>query len=349
MTVLDVVPGHRRCIPVHRVFFHGVRYQCAAVVVLGQSREAVGPGRGDGGLVHLYLVRQQFDSDAFRPDAVLVIVVIPGLGAGDVHRFRGKAVGDVHSVAVDPRAHHRLGDAARRVGGVVCFLNRIGDKHAGRELGQAAEHIGPGGAFTVQVRGAVQFNAPHHNRAVFQVDGDSRRALAILVVAIIPGLGAADGDAARGQLVGKVTILGFMVRAGLDIARWLGFRHVVNNQFTVPVFGQVVEGIHPAVAALGPGWRRLRVQRHAVCVQCQRQALRARQVGVVIVHPGLGPADAGGARGECVDKVPPVSGGQLVARGHVARLFRDGIGHQLVVLNPGQFIERVGPDAGRGV
>src|SRR5699024_6324682 len=114
--------------------------------------------------------------DAFRPDAVLVVVVLPGFGHADAGLAGGVGVGDVVFV----------------VGGAVVvnlfFLDGIGHLFAVAVYRQIRETPVPG----IGIGGArhslgSDFLIPHH-----QVDGDLTRALAVLVVGVVPSLGALD-------------------------------------------------------------------------------------------------------------------------------------------------------------
>ena len=163
------------------------------VLVLGQVLKAPGPAGllGDGDGLDDLAAGQQVDGDGCGALAVLVVVVVPGLGAGDFGGLGVVGVGD------DVAGGLIAGDDGLIA--LDCNLgNGVDDLNTLAELVQLGEGIGP-------VVVGVQLQGLAGLLAVGQQDnGDVLGTDAVLIVAVGPGLGDGDGGLLGGMLVDDV-------------------------------------------------------------------------------------------------------------------------------------------------
>ncbi len=177
MGVGDVVAIHSGGIALHRSLFHGVDDLCA-VVEFGQISKAPGPvlGCGDGLGGNHIAISQKVDGDGGGTNAILVVVVIPGLAAGKAHN--GRSMGVDHIIAIE------AGSIALN----SLFHDFVVDQIAVViSLGQSAEVILPlvssGNRFGIDDLTVCQ-----------QADSNALRAQAVLVIAVVPDLLTGDAD-----------------------------------------------------------------------------------------------------------------------------------------------------------
>ena len=279
----DVVAVHLGGVDIHQLlvqhFLNAVGDLCT-LGVSGQVGEAVLPavGSGHGGRVDLLAVSQQVHGDGSRPLAILVVLVVPGLGAGNAGHARSMGVGD--GVAVSSGA----GDL-RIVARHSQLLDGVGDLLAALILGQLGELPVPA------VLGG-HFLAGHGLAVGSQLDGDLAGTQAILVVLVLPDLGPADLSLLGGMGVGhgeaSLSVAGDVGGVALHLILGNG----VVDGLAVLVHRQVVEAelpiggfVHCSHLALNGG---------AVGQQADGHALLADSVLVVLVVPHLGAFHLGG-------------------------------------------------------
>ena len=332
MGVLDVVASHHGSVGlggilVH-VFLHGVDDLRAALVVLnlelGQVGEAVLPlvlGSDSLGFLHL-AVSQQLHGDAAGTQAILVVRVVPGLSAFHVDRDRNMAVGD--GKAIDDGGvilHLILADGIVDLGTTITIH------------GQAGEAVLP---FAIRIS-RLSSNGRHLaiNRFTVSVQthGDAVGAQAILVVRVIPGLGAFHVDRGRSMAVGD----GKAVDLG-GVAFHFDLFDGVHDLRAVRILGQVGEGVRPDAINIRSNGSFLALNRLAVSQQLHGDEVRTQAILVVRVVPGLGHSRRGLL---CAAGVGHGHGSNGVLRvpghGHIGsivshRIFGDGVVDQLAVL-----------------
>ena len=229
--VLGVALGPGQRIAVARgIFLHGIGDLFTALVLV-QVFKGVLPTVARvqlGGLaVQRLAVSIQANRDFSRPDAVLVVGVVPVFGYGNAGLAGGVGVGDVVVV----------------VGGAVVvnlfFLDGIGHLFSVAVYRQILETPVPGIAAAAHRLGIHQFAICQ------QVDGDGIRAFAVLVVGVVPGLGPADAGGLQRVGDGEPIRL---IAADLKIIP--GHRSLLDGVFdlgAVFVFGQVCKFTLPVV------------------------------------------------------------------------------------------------------
>ncbi len=305
------------------------------VAVLGQAGEAPRPAVGLADRLGLddVAVGEQVHGDGLGTLAVLVVLVIPRLRSGNLDGLGDGRIGD--AIAVDLRrvvaGHLILGNRVDDCGALVAVL---------RQAGEA-----PGPAFVLGDGLGIDLRA-----VCEQVHGNARRALAVLVVAVVPGLGALDVDGLGGvpvrngeavdgvafDRIGRVTLV--------NAHRILG--HGVGDELTALVLIEVRERPAPRrirAAELDV----LRVNLGAVLVQAHGDRFGALAVAVAVIGPDL---RAGHARllggvlvrdGEAAGSIACNGIGRVA--GNVYRLFGHGVGDELAALILRQIGERPRP------
>ena len=258
-------------IAVNDCFGDGVVDQVATVFVLGQVGEGPGPticcGDGDG--VDDLAALEQVDGDGVGTSAILIVIVVPGLVAGNDDGCGRVRVSDLEAVGLV------TGDD-----GVVAFnsdfLNGIDDLGAGGELVKIGERAGPVVA-DAEDQGLAGIAAVGQ-----QLHGDIIGTLAILIVGVVPNLG--DRDRGLGNFMGvgdDVAVVSGGVTVNSDF-----FDGVIDG-LAVLVDFQTAEGSLPAIG-LGEGSGG---DINAVGQQLHGDRLGADAVLVVVVVPDLGDFD----------------------------------------------------------
>ena len=260
MGVGYVVVLHIGVIAADRVFGNGIG-DLFAVFVLGKTLKGPGPaiGGGNGLGSHRYTVGQKVDGDAIGTDSILVIVVHPGLLAGNLHRFRDMGVGYVVAI------HN---------GSIICdsfFRDGIVDYIAVFVLGEIAKVPGP-------AIGGGNGLGSHRFTVGQQVDGDALGAFAVLVTIVRPGLLAGNLHRFGGMGVGYVVVLHVGVIAADRI-----FRNGIVDCDSVLVLGEIFKGPGPAIG----GGNGLGSHRLTVGQQVDGDAIGTDSILVIVVHPGL--------------------------------------------------------------
>ena len=269
---------------IHRSLGDGV-HDLRAIRILGQLSEGVRPsairGSAEGSILNLSAISQQLHGDGARTQAVLILAIRPGLGHG--HRgFLGVAgVGHGHvsdGVSIVPgHGHSRLLVIGHRI-----LSNGVLDQIAVLVLVKVGEAERP-----LVCRGhghIVDFNA-----SLQQVDGDALRTLAVLVVRIVPHLGAVDSDLLDLVGVGDVEVID---GRGVAFHRSLG--DGVLDLLASRKLRQVGEAVLPLALFVGGNSDLLALNRFAVRQQLHGDAAGALAILVVVVDPGLGAGDSSG-------------------------------------------------------
>ena len=318
----------------HRLLGDGVDdggLHASIILVLGQTSPLpspvifVGHGlRSDPGAIS-----QQVDDDLLRPHLVAVVVVIPGLAAGNRGGFRRVSVGDGNVLAFRllgravPLRHSHLS-------------NGIGNKFAFSTLSQASKVMGPIVVF-VQYSGFRRFPVSQ------QLHSNAGRTGHVTVVAIFPNLGHIQVGLARSVGVGDV-------HAGDNrgvALRHTSFLHSVHDQLlhsTNSVLQHAVEGIRPVTLGIGRNLGHLALNRHTISQQLHSNLARTLAILVVAVVPGLGAAHADHLRRVSVGDVVTAIGGRVAFH----RIFSDGVLDLLTRCVLGQILEAVAP-VGRSI
>ena len=180
MNIGHVHALHNRVISFDRIFGSHIG-DLFAVRALRQIGKCPGPfsfyirSYGLAPAFDFFSVRQQADSDALRTETVLIIVVIPGLGTGNIDLSGFMGIGDIEAVH-----------------GSFVFIDRflsdrVFDLFTILELRNIREAVRPFAAFIRRNGLAV------HRLAIGQqVHNDVLRAEAVLIIRILPGLGSGD-------------------------------------------------------------------------------------------------------------------------------------------------------------
>ena len=305
-----------------RLLDHGV-LNGLALLILGQIVEGPGPAivSGDDLGVDDLAIGGQMDGDGLRTGAILVKVVVPGLGTGNVHSFDLVGVGD--GVA--------LGLGAGDGGGVAAhgdLLDGVGDLLTGLVHIQTGEGAGPAVA-VVQNQSLAGIHAVSE-----QLDGDVVGTDAILVALIVPGLGHGDGGLVGGMGVGDVVAV---VGGGVAIHLVLG--DGVLDQLAVLELGQVGEGPAPVGTGDSLGGDDL-----AVFHQIDGDGGGADTVLVAVVVPGLGAGNLGHSGNMGVGDGVAADGRGVALDGDLAQGVIDDLGVAVLV----QIGELAGPAGGSG-
>ena len=263
-----IVAVHLRSITINIFLGDGVFDLSAVISVLGQIVKAPFPLVVciNGHFFDFGTVSQQVNGDGCRTFAILVVIVDPGLGAYYLNNFGSMGVGnDVTSSCI-------AGDF-----GFITFNTdfrySVFDFHACFELIQIGEGTGP-----VVIRAQSQSLAGSFV-VCQQLDGDRVGADAVLVIAIVPGLGNGNGS-----LFGCVGIHNIVavVSGGVILNSILG-DCVVDEVAAIFVLGQTLEAPCPIIC-LGDD---LGVDNLAVLQQVDGNGFGTGAILVVLIVPGL--------------------------------------------------------------
>ena len=310
--------GNGRCVARHLIFRHGI-VDFRAGCVLGLLLELPVPVTILGGLnaAHSATIGHQVDHNAVRTDAILVIVVIPSLGTGNVNQFRLVGVGHVvagHLGSVS--GHFILGDG---VNDLLAFLVLI----------KVVECPLP----AVSSRHRLGFK---HIAVSQQVDGDALGTLAVLVVIVVPGLGAFHL-----HLAGRIEVFNVIARHRGAVAGNGFFGNGVGDLLAGAVLGQASEAPGPLIR----GGHILGIHLSAVSQQVDGDALRTLAVLVVIITPGLRAADHNGLRLVGINHVIAINTGFVVLHFILSNGIND---FRTLILELGQALELPGPVLAHG-
>ena len=301
------------------------------VLVRGQISPLPSPAIfvGHGLRSNLGAISQQVDDDLLRPHLVAVVVVIPGLAAGNRGGFRRVSVGDGNLIAV-----RLLGRAiARRH---VHLSNGIGNKLAISTLSQVSKVVAP-------IVSVVQYSGFRRFPVGQQLHSNAGRTGHVTVVAIFPNLGYFQAG-----LAGRVGVDDVHAGDNRSVTlRHASFLHSVHDRLlhsTGFVLQHIGERVVPVTLGIGRNLGHLALNRHTVSQQLHSNLARALAILVVAVVPGLGAAHA--------DLLRPVGVGDVVTAigGLVAfhRIFSDGVLDLLTRCVLGQILEAVAP-VGRSI
>ncbi len=203
--------------------------------------------------VHHLSVGVEFDRNAVRPFSVRIIIVHPGLAAGDRGRLRGMGIRDGESVGaaagdLRPVFFHRI------------LFHSVFDCLAVRVFVTGREAPLPA-AVAVQVisRRHVQVVDLHAVRV--QVQGDVMGPDSVLVVRVIPGLGpgnldllgrVAVGDHEGIRLIRHPVVRHIVAADRLDVGgliiRHVDFDHGIFHRLPVLVHGDILHRVGPLIS-----------------------------------------------------------------------------------------------------
>ena len=252
-------------------------------------------------LVHVgasdaHIVRIQVDCDTCGSDAVLVVLIVPGLRTCNRDLFR-----------VDCLWHVRVGQLISVDGKVIAlyrfFIHGVEDPASVlRILRYVLERKCPS---AVRIRAFCgDFGAVHGLLAGLKVYGDAFRPDAVLIVRIVPGLGAFDGDVLLLEAFGYMPVGDHkaVFRVSCDLRLIIGNRtlgNLVDKLASVLAIAlHVTERVRPDIRALfGVGIRNAHhMSRTSAAVHGQGdgQPLRPDTVRVILVVPDLGYGDVHG-------------------------------------------------------
>ena len=308
MGVGEVVAVLLGGVTLHRILGNGVGDLLAALV-LGQIDEVPLPvvRRGNGGILdlggHAVHGLVQADGDALGPHAVLVIVIVPGLLARNINLFGNMGVDDIVLIDLGGVTRHRiLGDGVDDHFAILILRQVI-------EL--ALPVVGGCDGLAVDLGGLARHGLP-------QVHDDLVRAQAVLIVAVVPVLHAADADFAGG-----VGILHIIAGDGGGIARHDILGDGIDDLLATLVLRQLAEIPGPVFLFSHDLAGDLRPALGSGFPQADGDGVGTLAVLVIIVAPGLGASD--------LDRLVLVGIHQLVADvavtlGQCGHLGDDGAG-----------------------
>ena len=280
------ISGDGSFIAFHLNFLDGVD-NFLAVLEFIQSGKGIRPvvATAEGlGISDRLAICQQLYSNAFRLDAVLIVVVFPNLPDRDTGLARRVAVGDVEAIHL--RGITRYGILGN---GVDDFLTTCVLRQIGKAPLPAVFCSNRFGLYRIAIG--------------IEPDGDRGRTLAILVIRIVPRLGTRDLSGLRSVAVRNHEACGGISGDGSFIAFHLNFLDGVDNFLAVLEFIQSGKGIRPVVAtAEGLGIS----DRLAICQQLYSNAFRLDAVLIVVVFPNLPDRDTGLARRVAVGDVEAI-------------------------------------------
>ena len=284
------------------------------VGVLGQVIEGPGPaillGNGLAGV--LLAVLHQVDGDGIRTQAVVVVVVVPGLFAFHINGLILMGIGEVHAAALGGVALH--GD----------LMHVVVDLLAAEILGHVVE--GPGPA----IRSGDGL-AGHLSAVSQQDDHDALRTQAVVIVIVVPGFLTGQIDGFDLMLVDDIIAAD---RGGVALGHVLLPDGVGDRLAVLVGLGQVGKAPGPA---MGGGGNML-LNHHAIRQQLDGHAGGTQAVAVVIVLPGLLARDLHRVDAPGVGQVPAVGGADVT--GH--RLLLNGVLDFHAVLILGQILKHIG-------
>ena len=305
MHVGKVKSGHDRLVTRHLILGDGVGDIVPVRIGLRKLAEGICPSaalvstvRGHSRAVLRISVCKQIYSDALRSDTVLVILIVPGLGAFDLDRlglFNDRLMAVGHVIAVDRRLVSRcliLGEGVNDLGAVLVKLIKSFEVPAPAFL---LRHICRSDAGSVRI----------------QIDSDLLRPAAVRVILVIPGLRACDGDsllihALRNMDVGHIPSVDHCGVAG----------HVVLGDGVADlgavrvIFRKLAKAVRPSAVcirtvrshdfavfshAVGPQHNSDPLRSQVILVVSVVPGLRARNgdlLGIVLLHPGVGDDEA---------------------------------------------------------
>ena len=278
-----VVAIHRGDVSRYGLLLNGVR-DVLAVHLHRQLRKAPHPSvcLGHRLLVQRHAVCQQPNDNTIGPNPQRVVIVIPRLGAFDRHGLgrrvrRGRLV--AQAVGNHKAFRHIAAHLCHVVGHVV-FHNRIRDLLPVLVLGQVHELPRP----AVIGRHGTRVNDLHP--VCHQMHHDALRALARLVVVVVPRLLTAHGRpfvGGRLQGIGHVQpVVGDLVARERLVARHV-LHHAIPIRILVLQLGQALKPPGPVVVGRHFALVHQRVARY----QAHHDALRPQARGVVVVVPRL--------------------------------------------------------------
>ena len=324
--VVDGVLGHRIC-------------DLAALLVHGQALELPCPlvPRAHHPLGELLPVGPQAHGDGLWAQGRVVIRIDPSLGALDGRGLRLMHVGDGEVIL---RAAGNFG--------LVAVDGILGDG-VGDGLPVLVCHELREGALPVVVLGEIQLDVGR--LAVgHKPDGDGVRALAVLIVRVLPDLPDAHVDLAGVVSVrnGEARRCGSADRRLVRVDRVLG--EGVGNLLAIRIAIQAVKLPRP-----GAVFRRLDRLGHDICIRSLALHVHGDRLGsyaitVVVVVPDLRSAEGYGRGLVAVGDGEAVRGITLhLGRIAADRVLGDGVGNGLAVLVLGDVLELPLLVVGRGV
>ena len=322
MGVLDVVAGDGGGVAFHLNLGNGV-LDLLASRKLGQVGEAVLPLGGSVHSSHLALnrlsVRQQLHGDAVGAQAILVVRIFPGLGAGDVDGLGGMAVGDGVAINVSGVLIH------------LVFADGVDDLLAVRILGQVVEAVLPVAVLISRSSGNGRHLVRQRHAVGVQTHGDTLGAITVLIVGVAPALGHVHLS-----LFGLVGVGdGETIDAGF-VAFHLGLGHGVGDLRAIRILGQLGEGVRPSAIRGSAEGSILNLS--AISQQLHGDGARTQAILILAIRPGLGHGHrgflgvAGVGHGHGSDGVLRVPGHEHIGIIVIHRIFGDGVVDQLAAL-----------------
>ena len=252
-------------------------------------------------------VCQQLDSNAFRTDAVLIVVIHPCFCYLDTGLFRCVAIGNIEirigrRVAVYSILGDGIGDFL-----TVCILGKI------CKAPFPAIFSGYGQCFIFQLCSVC-----------IEADGNGIRTFSVLVVGVIPRLGTGNLCGFWSVAVGNHKAGGSIAGNRSIITIYCHFLDSIGNFFSILIFVQAGKGTCPVVAVAE---NKVFPCILAVCQQLDSNAFRTDAVLIVVIHPCFCYLDTGLFRCVAIGNIE-IRIGRRVA---VYSILGDGIGDFLTV------------------
>ena len=323
IAVGDIVAGDLSCVICNCILSYRV-YNFFSSLIFRQFFEAVGPVSifvcGYGLAVLLLAVCKKSYSDALRTFAILIVRIVPGLGALHLSCLGCVSVGDVKSVYTCFITFH-------------CFLGYgVGNFLAICIFRQVFKGVGPVSCFV-----CFYSLACYDLSVCKKVDDNALWTLAILIVCVIPGLGYGDGSCFWSVGVSQSSYSSVLAVVGKFVTFWESFLCPgVLDCFSVCFFRKVRYSLFPIVLdAQGNGLSGF----FTVCKKTYGNALRTFSILIFSVVPDLGYCCTGLSWSVAVGDVAAIVGCSVISY----FLLSYGVGDFLAVCIFRQIFEGVSP------
>ena len=323
IAVGDIVAGDLCCVICNCILGYRV-YNFFSSLIFRQVFEAVGPVSifvcCYGLAVFLLAICKKSYSDALRTFAILIVCIVPGLGAFHLSCLGCVSVCDVKSVYTCFVAFH-------------CFLGYgVGDFLTICIFRQVFEGVGPVSRFV-----CFYSLACCDLSVCKKVDNNALWTLAILIVCIVPGLGYGDGSFFWSVGVSQSGYSSVLAVVGEFVTFWESFLCPgVLDCFSVCFFRKVRYSLFPIVLdAQGNGLSGF----FTVCKKTYGNAFRTFSILIFSIVPDLGYCCTGLSWSVAVGDVAAIVGCSVICY----FLLSYGVGDFLAVCIFRQISEAVGP------